>query len=79
MEFLLIWFAIGMFLPVIPTILFFEIYHWIRKTNKIKYPFLKGFFVGLTVGGLIAYLLWSPDYSGEVEAFTRRKAFEKYC
>ena len=52
MEFLLIWFAIGMFLPVIPTILFFEIYHWIRKTNEIKYPFLKGFLVGLTVGDI---------------------------
>ena len=69
MEFFLIMFAVGMFLPVIPTVLFFEFYHLLRNTNELKYPFLKGFLVGLTTGGYFAYLLWSPDYSGEVGAF----------
>jgi len=66
MEFLLIMFAVGMFLPVIPTILFFEIYHLLRKTNELKYPLFKGFLVGLAIGGYFAYLLWSPPYSGLV-------------
>ena len=62
-TFFLIVIIFGLFYCIIPILLIFEIYHWITKQNRVKYPLLMGTICGLIFGLVVAHLNWGG--SGE--------------
>ena len=50
---------------VIPIVLVFETYHWIRRKNEIKHPHLINLLIGFSFGAVVVYLIWSSPSSGE--------------
>jgi hypothetical protein len=55
----------ALFYCIIPTLLLFEIYHWIMRENEVKYPLLKGTIFGLIIGLVVGFFL-SESGSGEM-------------
>ncbi len=54
-TFIIISILFGLFYCIIPILLLFELYHWITKQNKVKYPLLMGTIYGLIIGLVIAF------------------------
>jgi hypothetical protein len=55
-AFIFIIILFGFFYCIIPILLIFEIYHWITKQNRVKYPLLMGTICGLIIGLVVAYI-----------------------
>ena len=68
MEALLLFYILAMVLSVIATVLFFEVYHWLKEKSEIKYSLIKGISINLIIGGCLAYWIWSSPSTGEAGA-----------
>ena len=68
MRDILILVALIVVFMVIPIVLVFETYHWIRRKNEIKYPHLINLLIGFSFGVVVVYLIRSSPGGGEFGA-----------
>lgn len=64
MEIVILVFLVSLLFSLIPLVLIIEVYHWVKKRNRVKKPLLLGTFIGFCLGVItLTWMLY--DLSGE--------------